>query len=87
MEQKCQYLSFDHLHIAEVRRSNADPITGALFISHVPGDFFKQCLVLGADDAHFKHAICSYEREQVAHTSAGLNIMAWFNEDEKRPIE
>ena len=77
MERQCQYSSFDHSRIAEVRRLDADAITGALFASHVPDNFIEQCLAVGANEVHFKYDTCLYERVQEAH-SAGLNTMAWF---------
>mmetsp|Transcript_17006 Transcript_17006/g.30842 ORF Transcript_17006/g.30842 Transcript_17006/m.30842 type:complete len:408 (-) Transcript_17006:40-1263(-) len=77
MEGMCQYSSFNHSRIVEVRRLDADAITGALFSTHVPDDFVEQCLAVGANEVHFKYDTCSYERVQAAH-SAGLNTMAWF---------
>jgi len=77
MESQCQYSSFDHSRIAEVRKLDANAITGALFASDVPVDFVERCLAVGASEVHFKYDTCSYERVQAAH-SAGLNTMAWF---------
>mmetsp|Transcript_20082 Transcript_20082/g.37825 ORF Transcript_20082/g.37825 Transcript_20082/m.37825 type:complete len:429 (-) Transcript_20082:548-1834(-) len=77
MKHRCQYSSFDHSLIAEVRMLDADAITGALFASQVPDDFVERCIAVGASEVHFKYDTCSYERVQVAH-AAGLTTMAWF---------
>eukprot|EP00571_Detonula_confervacea_P005340 CAMPEP_0172314220 /NCGR_PEP_ID=MMETSP1058-20130122/21988_1 /TAXON_ID=83371 /ORGANISM="Detonula confervacea, Strain CCMP 353" /LENGTH=336 /DNA_ID=CAMNT_0013028029 /DNA_START=355 /DNA_END=1365 /DNA_ORIENTATION=+ len=77
MKHRCQYSSFDHSRIAEVRMLDASAITGALFASHVPKDFVDRCLAVGANEVHFKYDTCSYDRVQMAH-QAGLDTMAWF---------
>lgn len=77
MEHQCQYSSFDHSRIAEVRGLDAGAVTGALFASHVPDDFVQRCFAVGASEVHFKYDTCTYERVQEAHI-AGLNTMAWF---------
>ncbi|KAL7535156.1 hypothetical protein ACHAXR_006304 [Thalassiosira sp. AJA248-18] len=77
MDKRCQYSSFDHSRIAEVRMLDADAITGALFENDVPDDFVQQCLAVGANEVHFKYDTCTYERVRAAHL-AGLNTMAWF---------
>lgn len=76
MTNRCQYSSFDHSRIAEVRTLDADAITGALF-SDVPDDFVERCLEAGASEVHFKYDTCTYERVLAAH-GAGLGTMAWF---------
>lgn len=77
MEQRCQYSSFDHSRIAEVRVLDPNAITGALYASEVPENFVEHCLAIGANEVHFKYDTCTYERVQAAH-AAGLGTMAWF---------
>jgi len=77
MEHRCQYSSFDHSQIAEVRMMDAFANTGALYANHVPDDFVERCLEVGATEVHLKYDTCTYDRVQSAHL-AGLNTMAWF---------
>eukprot|EP00956_Cyclotella_meneghiniana_P042137 scaffold248377_cov74-Cyclotella_meneghiniana.AAC.2 len=77
MAHRCQYSSFDHSRIAEIRVLSPNALTGALFASNLPEDFVQRALAVGASHVHLKYDTCTFERIQEAH-DAGLGTMAWF---------
>lgn len=77
MIDRCQYSSFDHSRIAEIRVLSPNAFTGALFADNLPDDFVQHALAVGASHVHLKYDTCTYEKVQAAH-DAGLGTMAWF---------
>jgi len=76
MMHRCQFASFNHERIAEVKSLAPDAITGALW-ADLPDDFLERCLQVQADEVHFRYDTCTHNNVEAAH-NAGLNTMAWF---------
>lgn len=76
MMHRCQFASFNHTRIAEVKSLAPDAITGALW-SDLPDDFLERCLQVQANEVHFRYDTCTHNNVEAAH-KAGLGTMAWF---------
>jgi len=76
MMHRCQFASFNHTRIAEVKSFAPDAITGALW-ADLPDDFLERCLQVQANEVHFRYDTCTPKNVKTAH-KAGLGTMAWF---------
>jgi len=85
MVDRCQYSSFDHSMLAELRRMRPQVDestgkyvykTGALF-DDVPDDYLERALMVGASEIHLRYDTTTKSRVQQIR-NAGLTSMAWF---------
>lgn len=80
MVNRCQYSSFDHARLAELRRLRPDKQrypTGALFDVDLPVDFVQRAVHAGAGEIHLRYDTCTVQRIQAIH-NANLRSMAWL---------
>ena len=85
MVSQCEFSSFDHSQIHQVRQLKPELSedggyiyrTGALFASDVPDNFIDVALSVGASEVHLKYDTCTKDRIDAIH-DAGLGSMVWF---------